>query len=117
MNPKIASFVENIAESTTACLVTMVQGNLLAVSVTHWLIAARVGVIAGGVATMAILVLRTEKRWLISGTLGGVTAIVDFLVHPGNFGPALAEPLVTGFGAAVLSFLVGKVMSRERRRV
>ena len=116
MKSKIAPFVENIAESTTACLVTMVQGNLLAVSVTHWLIAARVGVIAGSVATMVILVLRTQKPWLVSSTLGGITVIVDLLVHPGNFGPILAEPLVTGFGAAALSFLVGKTVSRLRRR-
>ena len=32
MKRKLAPFLENIAESTTACLVTMVQGNLLALS-------------------------------------------------------------------------------------
>jgi hypothetical protein len=115
MKPKIAPFVENIAESTTACLVTMVQGNLLAVTLTHWLIAARVGVLAGGIATVAILVSRTQKPWIIATALGGITAVVDFFAHPGGFGPALAEPVVTGLGAALLSFLVGALFPRLRR--
>jgi hypothetical protein len=114
MKNKAAPFLENIAESATACLVTMVQGNLLALSLSHWLIASRTGVIAGAVATAAILLARTKRQWVISVVLGVVTAVVDYFVHPGRFGPAAMEAVVTGLGAAVLSYLVGAAVRRAR---
>ena len=46
MRKKVAPLVEYISESTMACVVTMAQGNLLAMSVGHLLIAAETGVIA-----------------------------------------------------------------------
>ena len=66
MNHKIAPFVENMAESTVACLTTMIQGNLLALTVSHWLIASQMGVVAGSVTSCAILVARTNRPWIIS---------------------------------------------------
>lgn len=107
MNRKIAPFIEYVAESTTACLVTMVQGNLLAIGVSHLLIASQTGVIAGVATSVGILVARTGKRWIISLVLGVITGVVDFIVHPGMFGSVATEALVTGMGAAVLSYLVG----------
>jgi len=114
MKRKVAPFVENIAESTTACLVTMVQGNLLALSLTHWMIASRTGVIAGVIASVALLLARAQRRWVVSAVLGIVTAVVHYLVHPGRFGPAAMEAVVTGLGAALLSYLVGVTIQRVR---
>jgi len=107
MKKKIAPLIEYVAESTTACLVTMVQGNLLALTMGHLLIASQTGVIAGAIATVGIFVVRTKKRWMISIVLGTVTGIVDFFVHPGMFGAAATEAVVTGFGAAIMSYLAG----------
>jgi hypothetical protein len=109
-------FVENIAESTTACLVTMVQGNLLALSVTHWLIASRTGLIAGAVASAVLVAVRTQRPWAVASVLGVLTAVVDYVVHPGAFGPAVAEAIVTGIGAAALSVMVGAALRRLRRQ-
>ena len=114
MKGKISPFLENIAESTTACLVTMVQGNLMALTLGHWLIASQTGLVAGTVSSAAILLARTKKRWVISLTLGSVTVVVDFLVHPGMFGPVVLEAAVTGLGAALLSLLVGGLIDRLR---
>ncbi len=107
MNKKIAPFVEYFAESTTACLVTMAQGNLLALGLSHLLIASQTGVIAGVATSVGILVARTRKRWIISLVLGVATGVVDFFVHPGMFGTVATEAVVTGVGAAVISYLVG----------
>lgn len=109
-------FLENITESTTACLVTMVQGNLLALTLSHWLIASRTGIIAGVIASVAIVIARIRRRWIVSAVLGGATAFVDYLVHPGQFGPAALEALVTGLGAALLSHFVGATLRGLRRR-
>lgn len=113
---KIAPFVENIAESTTACLVMMVQGNLLVLTLGHWLIASQTGVVAGAVTSAAILVFRATKRWIIAVVLGVVTAIVDFFVHSGDVGSFVLDAVLTGLGAALLSYLVGMALRYARAR-
>lgn len=116
MKKKFAPFVENVGEATTACLVTMVQGNFLALGLTHWIIASQTGVIAGVLASLALILTRTENRWIIAIVLGVVTAIVDYLIHPGMFGPVFLEAIVTGIGAAALSYLVGGILHFVRAR-
>ena len=116
MKEKLAPFLEYFAESTTACLVTMVQGNMLAIGASHLLIASQTGVVAGAIAYVSILLARTGKRWAISLTLGTVTGVVDYFVHPGMFGTIVTEAIVTGIGAAVLSYLVGTAVQHFRRK-
>lgn len=109
MKEKLTPIVENVAESTAACLVTMVQGNLLAVGLSHWIVASQTGVVAGTITSAALIATQTDKRWLVAVLLGSVTAIVDFFMHPGSFGPVFMEALVTGAGAALLSYIVGSI--------
>jgi hypothetical protein len=116
MKTKLAPYIEYFAESTTACLVTMVQGNILALGVSHILIASQTGIIAGTIAYIAILLARTGKQWIVSIILGLATGIVDFFVHPGMFGTVATEAVVTGLGAAVLSYLVGTAIQRFRAK-
>ena len=116
MRKKLAPLIEGIAESTAACLVTMVQGNLLALTVGHLLIASQTGVVAGAIASIAILVARTRVRWIVSIVLGAATAVVDYFVHPGQCGPAAMEAVVTGLAAALLSYLVGTAVRLVRAK-
>ena len=114
MKKKLTPVVENIAESTAACLVTMVQGNLLAVGLSHWIIASQTGVVAGAIASVALIATRIDQRWAVALMLGTITAIVDFFMHPGSFGPVFMEALVTGAGAALLSWIVGSIYRHYR---
>lgn len=107
MNKKIAPLIEYAAESTTACLVMMVHGNVLALTTGHLLIASQTGVVAGTITTVSIFVARASKQWVISLVLGVVTSIVDFFVHPGTFGTVAIEAVITGLGAAILSYVIG----------
>lgn len=116
MKKKLTPIVENIGEATTACLVTMAQGNFLALGLTHWVIASQTGVVAGVLASIALMLTRTENRWVIAIVLGVVTAIVDYIIHPGMFGPVFLEAIVTGLGAAVLSYTVGWIVQVYRSR-
>ena len=50
------------------------------------------------------------------GLLGLVTAIVDYFVHPGMFGPVFLEAIITGIGGAVLSYLVGTFLYYRRTK-
>ena len=116
MNKKLAPYIEYFAESTTACLVTMVQGNFLAIGLSHLFIASQTGIAAGTIAYVALLFAKVSKQWIISIVLGVATGVVDFFVHPGMFGTAATEAIVTGLGAAVLSFLAGTAIRRYRER-
>jgi len=116
MERRITPVIENIAESTAACLITMVQGNILAIGMSHWLIASQTGIVAGLIASTALFATRTDNRWLISLVLGAITSVVDFFMHPGNFGEVATEAVVTGVGAALLSYFVGTVYRWYRSR-
>lgn len=116
MPKRIAPLVEYIAESTTACLVTMVQGNLLALSVSHLLIASQTGIIAGAITAISVFTARADRRWIVAAVLGVITGVVDFFVHPGMFGTVAVEALVTGLGAAALSYLIGTAVRLVRAR-
>lgn len=117
MKKKLSSLVENVAESGTACLVTMVQGNVLALGLSHWLIASQTGVVAGAASVAALSVARTTNRWGIAAVLGLTTAVVDYFVHPGMLGHSdWVEAAVTGLGAAGLSLAVGAILDWRRKR-
>ena len=116
MKKKLTPYIEYFAESTTACLVTMVQGNVLALGLSHLLIASQTGVVAGTIAYVAILFAKTGKQWIISVVLGLATGITDYFVHPGMFGTAVTEAVVTGLGAAALSYLIGMAIRRFRAK-
>jgi len=77
---------------------------------THLVIASQTGIIAAAIAAVALFASKTRNRWIVSAVLGVATSIVDFFVHPGMFGPVALEAIVTGFAAAVLSYMVGMLV-------
>ena len=114
---KVTPFIENIAESGAACLITMVQGNLLLLGLSHWITASQTGLVAGTAAATAITLAKTQNRLALAGILGLSTAIVDYFVHPGMIGDAaVTEAIITGFGAAVLSYAASSLVSWYRAR-
>ena len=100
------SLTESVSESTTACLVTMVQGNVLALTFGHLAIAAQTGITAGLFTLAITLMARINNPWIMPLILGVTTGIVDFYMHPGSFGAEATEAIVTGVAAAGLSLLV-----------
>jgi hypothetical protein len=101
---RLTPYLERTCEAGMACMLTMVQGNLLALTLTHWLIASQTGLVAGAIASTTVIAARLRRPWLISLTLGIVTVPVDAFVHPGKFEMGgVGEAVVTGVGAFVLS--------------
>ena len=113
---EVGYLIENVSEATVACLLTMVQGNVLAIGVSHLIIASQTGITAGTAATIAVLLSKKEKRGLIATILGSITTVVDYLVHPGMFGSLFTEAIVTGVGAALLSYAVSTLINKFRIR-
>jgi hypothetical protein len=112
---KLALYAENFCESGIACLLTMVQGNVVALGLSHWIVASQTGLLAGAIVGTTAIAADLRKPWVVSLVLGSVTTLVDMLVHPATFGMgSLREALVTGAGAFVLSLGIGLVLRRRR---
>jgi hypothetical protein len=111
---KTKSLAEGVSESTVACLLAMVQGNILTLTVGHLVIATQTGVIAGFIAFAISLLVRLKNSWATPLVLGLCTGVVDYYIHPGSFGDVATEAIVTGFVAGLLSYLVGMVMKFKR---
>ena len=109
-------FVEHSAEATAACLVAMVQGNVLSLTLTHWAIASQTGIAAGAATALALVVTRVRRPWVLSMLLGIMTTIADYCTHDGSIGPFVTEAVLTGIGAALLCGLVQWLRSALARR-
>lgn len=112
LSERVRPFLEQYAEATAACLFAMVQGNLLALTWGHWLIASRTGALAAVATSAALALTRVERRWAVALLLGLGTTAADALVHVGGFGPFLLEAVVTGAVAAVLCAGVQTLVER-----
>jgi len=112
---QVRPYIENISGATTACLFTMVQGNVLAIGLSHLYIAAQTGIFAGILAATVILFAKLKNRKLVSLLLAVVTAIVDYFVHPGMFGSVATEAIVTGAAAGLLSYIISFGFSKIRK--
>lgn len=113
--PKLKSLIEGASESTVACLITMVQGNVLSLTLGHLFIASQTGVVAGGITFAVNCFVFIRKYWFTPILLGTTTTVVDFYVHPGSFGPAIAEAIVTGVAAGLLSFCISYLIRKWRK--
>lgn len=111
MKIKLAPYAENMCESGLSCLLTMVQGNVLALTVSHWLVASQTGFIAGAIVGSTVIAAKLRRPWVVSLVLGTVTTAVDAAVHPAMFGVGpLIEAAATGVGAFVLSLAISETL-------
>jgi hypothetical protein len=116
LKTRAAEFVGHTAESSAACAVVMVQGQILVLSAAHWLIALQTGLLAGVVSTVLVAIGRATRPWVLSVVLGGATALADFIVHSGDFIDVFTEAIVTGVGAAAICYVVTLLLRSLRRR-
>lgn len=118
MKHRLMPYLEKTCEAGMACMLTMVQGDLLSLTFSHWLIASQTGLLAGVISSSAVVAAGLKRPWLVSLTLGIVTIPVDAFVHPGKFQRGgIGEAVVTGVGAFMLSVAVNAaVRSLARRR-
>jgi uncharacterized YccA/Bax inhibitor family protein len=109
---KIEIFIRRISEATPSCLMMMVQGNVFALTFSHWIKALQVGALTGLLAVLVSLSGRKElqdNKFVIAGLTGFLTAVADFLLHPSHFGGVHTEAVVTGIGAGLLCLALSNI--------
>jgi Ca2+/Na+ antiporter len=114
LKSKSKLFLKRFREAWTSCLLFMVQGDLTAITIGHVLTASKTVIIAG----LAFVILSFSKilkddKMTITITIGILTMIADYMIHPTHFGPSLAEAVCTGVGAAVIAYLMIKYVDKK----
>jgi len=110
MNSKLKLFGSAMAKVTPACLMLMVQGNVLALGLMHWQTALKtagiVGILLVGLSFSAKTKAISDNKYSMAGMVALVTTLVDFNMHPSNFAGETTEALMTGVAAGLLWLLV-----------
>ena len=96
-------------EAGAVCLLLMVQGDLLALTAAHFLIATKTGLLAVSPAvglTFTKQARHLANRWTASALLGICTFAADALVHPSHYPGEYTEAALTGLGAFLFSLAI-----------
>ena len=101
-------FITPFCESTPACLLVMVQGNIWLATIGHLQKAVETGFITGvGVLILSLFTHRWfGNKYVVAGITGGMCFIADLLIHPTHFGSYTTEAIVTGGFVAIISLAV-----------
>lgn len=109
---KLKLFWKRLTESTTSCLVTMVQGNVVAITLGHWFTALKTGAVSAILYVFISLFMKAElqnNKYAVAGTIGFLTAVADLFIHPSHFGGITSEAIVTGIGAGLLCLVLANI--------
>lgn len=112
---KIEIFIRRLSEATPSCLMMMVQGNVFALTLPHWIKALQTGAMTGGLAVLVSLFGRKElqeNKFVVAGLTGFLTAISDLISHPSHFGGETTEAIATGVGAGLLCMALSNIGSK-----
>jgi len=103
---KAGLFGQAMAKVTPACLMLMVQGNVSALALMHWMTALKTAGLVGAILVALSFTAKTkaisDNAYSMAGLVAFVTAIVDFNIHPSHFGGDTTEALVTGVSTGLL---------------
>lgn len=114
LKQKIQMFITPFCESTPACLLVMVQGNIWLATIGHFQKAVETGFITGaGVLFLSLFTYRwLQNKYMVAAITGGMCFIADLLVHPSHFGSFTTEAIVTGVFTAIISLVANFVGKR-----
>ena len=107
---KLALFGQAVAKVAPPCLMLMVQGNMSAIALMHWMTAFKTAGIVGLVLVALSFSIKTkaisDNKYSMAGLVAVITTIVDFNIHPSHFAGETTEALMTGIAVGLLWLLV-----------
>jgi hypothetical protein len=96
-------------EAGAVCMILMVQGNLMGLTLGHLLIASKTGTLAMS-PVLAVTVTRYGRllanRWISSSVLAICAFIADAIIHESHYPGEYTEAVLTGIGAFVFSVFI-----------
>jgi hypothetical protein len=110
----IKLFSKRLSESTTACALVMTQGSLSVLSLGHWIVALKTGILASFATALVVWAGKGEwvdNKYAMAGLIGLLTAVVDGNIHPASFSQ---ENVVTGIAAGLLCIVMSKVWTTQK---
>ncbi|NDB60951.1 hypothetical protein EB001_21275 [bacterium] len=109
---KLTILWRRIVEATSSCLIMMTQGNVLAITIGHWITALKTGFLTG-IMAIAVAIFGNkemqENKYVVAGITGFLTAIADLFVHPSHYGGVHTEAVITGIGAGLLCIALSNI--------
>jgi hypothetical protein len=114
LKDNLKMFIMPFCESTPACLLVMVQGNIWLATIGHFQKAIETGFITGvGVLVLSLFTHRwLSNKYVVAAITGGMCFIADLLAHPSHFGGFTTEAIVTGAITAMISLAVNFVAKK-----
>ena len=100
------------------CFPMMVQGDLVALTFSHWIKANQTGIIAGtGAVLLGYTFLKNykDRKWFHGVTIASAVFVADLLVHPSHFAGAYGEAALTAVVSGLLAtyFVYKPLMSKR----
>jgi len=118
---RLRVFVQRLTQPTCSCMICMSAPTFANVlSLPHWKIALQTGI---GTGILALLLSFTPlgrmfaHRYSNAFLMGVLKAIADAWSHPGRFGVAYGEAVLTGLVSGVIVLLTSYVIEDRGRRV
>ena len=115
---RLILFIKRFWQPTSACMTCMPGslGNLM--SLAHWALALKTGLLTG---TLAVLLTFTPAGRLLANRYGNallvgvLTVVGDAFSHPGHYGLPGVEAVLTGVASGLLA-LAGSFLFEDRAR-
>ena len=106
MNEQTLDCSEKFSEAWLSCMIMMAQGNFLAMTFPHTIVALKVATSSVLAYAAVQLAFKQDNKFVNILLMAFITALMDFNFVPTHFGPVWAEAVATGAGTAVLGFIV-----------
>ena len=106
MNEQTLDCSEKFSEAWLSCMIMMAQGNFLAMTFPHTIVALKVATSSVLAYAAVQLAFKQDNKFVNILLMAFITALMDFNFVPTHFGPVWAEAVATGAGTAVLGLVV-----------
>ncbi|QBR02935.1 hypothetical protein [Paraburkholderia pallida] len=117
---RIKLFVQRFWQPTSACMTCMPGSWANVLSVVHWAIAFRTGVITGALAVLLTFTPAAklyENRYGNALVIGCLTALGDALSHTSHYHNHVLEHLLTGAMSGLFALAASFLLEDRARRI
>ena len=109
MMTKLRLLIDKYLEGLTACGLAMVQGDVTALSLYHFIVASKVGLLTGIAYVIVSFFSKLENKLFPIFLTGILVTVADWMTHPSHFA---YEAIITGAMAMAIATVWEKLTHR-----